>query len=63
LHQLRGRGKSTGLAGAGTGGKHGSIRPDKNRSLMAGRIESPKKIFEVLDSDLNPNNAVKLAGG
>src|SRR5260370_591402 len=51
LHQLRGRRKSFRLAGAGTGSEHGSIRPDKNRSLMACRIESTEKILEVFDPD------------
>src|SRR5271169_189920 len=63
LHQDGGGWESSGLAGIGVGGEHSAIRADENRSLRTLRIESSKKIFEVLDPNLNPDDAVEVAGG
>jgi hypothetical protein len=62
-HQVGGRWESSRLTGARIRREQSSIPANENRSVTKFRIESTKKIFEVLDPDLNPEDAVEVAGG
>jgi hypothetical protein len=56
------RRESRRLIGTGIGGEHSAIGANENCSPTTSRIESAEEIFEVLDPNLNPDDAVEVAG-
>jgi hypothetical protein len=62
-HQFGARREALRLAVSRIGREHGPVRADENRAVIVALVEAAEEALEILDGNLDGNDAVEVASG